>query len=63
MRFDSEAYDKIFPRQKPVESVETVVDSFKPTEEEQKANSPEPAPVEPPVEIEGDGQEGDSDGD
>lgn len=39
MRFNSEAYDKVYPRQKEVEKVETVVETFTPTEDEQKKTS------------------------
>ena len=36
MRYNSDIYDKVFPRKKDVEKVETVVESFTPTEDEQK---------------------------
>ena len=34
MRFNSQAYDKVFPRQKEVEQVETSVETFRPSQEE-----------------------------
>lgn len=58
MRFNSEAYDKIFPREKPVEQVETMAEKFTPTEDEQvekKSETNEEIYVEE--------QEGDFDGD
>lgn len=41
MRFNSDAYEKCFPPVKEVEKVESVVDSFKPTEEALKASAEE----------------------
>lgn len=35
MRFNSQAYDKVFPRQTEVEQVESSVETFKPSETEQ----------------------------
>lgn len=35
-RFNSQAYDKLFPRTQEVEKVESAVETFKPTEKEQK---------------------------
>lgn len=35
-RFNSQAYDKLFPRTQEVEKVESSVETFKPTEKEQK---------------------------
>ena len=34
MRFNSQAYDKVFPRQTEVEQVETSVETFRPSQEE-----------------------------
>lgn len=34
MRFRADIYDKVFPREKPVEHVETCVEGYTPTEEE-----------------------------
>lgn len=43
MRFDFDAYDKVFPTQPtPVASVESAVDTFKPTEAEAKAMDEKP---------------------
>lgn len=36
MRFNSQAYDKVFPRQTEVEHVESSVETFKPSEIEQE---------------------------
>lgn len=36
MRFNSQAYDKVFPRQTEVEHVESSVETFKPSEAEQE---------------------------
>lgn len=64
MRFNSKAYDKVFPRQTEVhEQVETAVETFRPSEEpEEDVSVPEPEKVveepEPVVEERG----GDDDG-
>lgn len=63
MRFDSEIYEKVFPRTEPPKPVESAIETFKPTEEKQKAMDeqpgenpaqpeeiPEPAPVIEPEE-------------
>jgi len=43
MRFDFDAYDKVFPAQStPMASVESAVDTFKPTEAEAKAMDKKP---------------------
>ena len=34
MRFNSQAYDKVFPRQTEVEHVETSVETFRPSQDE-----------------------------
>jgi len=49
MIFNSEAYDKLFPRPevKPAEVVESMVETFKPTEEEKNKT---PDEVKPSVE-------------
>lgn len=36
MRFDAKSYDKLFPRPKEAPKVESNVETFKPTEEEQE---------------------------
>ena len=46
MRFDSEAYSKAFPRKEPQERVETVVDTFRPTQSSEEAEVDEPIDVE-----------------
>lgn len=38
MRFNSDAYDKAFPRTKPKEKIETVVETFRPTQQEEVAD-------------------------
>ena len=35
MRFNSNAYDKAFPRTRPKETIETVVETFRPTQQEE----------------------------
>lgn len=35
MRFNTEAYDKVFPRQEERETIESAVDTFTPTADEQ----------------------------
>ena len=50
MRFNSTAYDKLFPRQKKKETVETAVETFTPTTDEQEE--------EPVVETEGGNEDG-----
>ena len=41
MHFDFDAYEKVFPEQPAVKPVETVVETFKPTEDEMaKDNKP-----------------------
>ena len=35
MRFNSDAYDKAFPRTRPKEKIETVVETFRPTQQEE----------------------------
>ena len=46
MRFNSEAYSKAFPRKEPQEKVETVVDTFRPTQASEKAKEDELIDVE-----------------
>ena len=42
MRFNSQAYDKVFPRQTEVhETVETAVETFRPSEEVEDVSVPE----------------------
>ena len=43
MRFNSQAYDKVFPRQTEVEHVESSVETFKPSENEQDDTGSESA--------------------
>lgn len=38
MRFNSDAYEKAFPRTKPKEKIETVVETFRPTQQEEVAD-------------------------
>lgn len=38
MRFSSDAYDKLYPRQKEKEVIESAVETFTPTTDEQDAN-------------------------
>lgn len=45
MRFNSQAYDKVFPRTSEVEHVESSVETFKPSETEQE-NTGEESVVE-----------------
>ena len=52
MRFNSEAYDKLFPRQKdPDPAVETPVETFRPSQNSGKAEKPvedpDPVPEDP----------------
>ncbi len=39
VRFNSTAYDKLYPRQKKKETVETAVETFTPTTDEQKVET------------------------
>ena len=41
MRFNTEAYDKVFPRQEEKESIESAVPTFTPTIDEQEDNEQE----------------------
>lgn len=58
-RFNSEAYDKLFPRVKETTPApETVVETFrpsqsKPAEVEKTVETPEPAPSDPEIKEEG----------
>lgn len=47
MRFNSQAYDKVFPRQTEVEHVESSVETFKPSEEVEDVKLEEEKVVEP----------------
>ena len=38
MRFNSEVYDKLYPRQKEKENIETAVETFTPTADEQEVD-------------------------
>lgn len=60
MRFNSEAYAKAFPRPETKETIETVVETFRPTTEkiENEKVVPETDPVE---DDDGDGSPGESD--
>lgn len=62
MRFNSKAYDKVFPRQTEVhEQVETAVETFRPSEEpEEDVSVPEKVVEEPEPVVEEQG--GDDDG-
>lgn len=48
MKFDSEAYDKLFPREEAKTEIESAVSTFKPTEKVE-------AEVESEKEVDGDG--------
>ena len=61
MRFNAEAYEKCFPPVKEVEKVESVVETFKPTEEALKNEDEEK--VEKMVEEVEVSEEGEEDGD
>ena len=61
MRFNAEAYEKCFPPVKEVENVESVVETFKPTEEALKNEDEEK--VEKMVEEVEVSEEGEEDGD
>lgn len=62
-RFDSDAYNKLFPRKEEVEHVETVVNTFRPTETKLENESVEETSVETNVETDVvDNTEVDSDG-
>lgn len=56
MRFNSEAYDKLYPRKPKKETVETAVETFTPTTDEQE----EVEDVEGGV-LDGDGRSSDND--
>lgn len=51
MHFDFDAYEKVFPEQPAATPVETVVETFKPTEEMAKDNKPGDPAAEKAVEI------------
>lgn len=40
MRFDFEAYEKVFPKEEPKIEIESAVDTFKPTESEKAGGDP-----------------------
>lgn len=42
MRFNYEAYEKVFPKEDPKPVIESAVDTFKPTEAEAKAKDNKP---------------------
>ena len=42
MRFNAEAYEKVFPKEEPKAVIESAVDTFKPTEAEVKATEEKP---------------------
>lgn len=42
MRFNAEAYEKVFPKEEPKAVIESAVDTFKPTEDEVKATEDKP---------------------
>lgn len=46
MRFNSKAYDKVFPRTTEVEHVESSVETFKPSETESEESAVEPTTSE-----------------
>ena len=49
MRFNSQAYDKLFPRKTEVEQAETVVETFRPSQDEQETVVEPERVVEPEV--------------
>ena len=49
MRFNSQAYDKLFPRQTEVEHVESSVETFKPSETEHEEHEEIESVIEPEV--------------
>ena len=49
MRFNSQAYDKVFPRQTEVEHVESSVETFKPSEVEHEEYEEVESAIEPEV--------------
>lgn len=42
MRFNAEAYEKVFPKEEPKPVIESAVDTFKPTEVESQATDEKP---------------------
>lgn len=42
MRFDFEAYEKVYPPKQDIPPIESAVDTFKPTEDELKAKDNQP---------------------
>lgn len=42
MRFNAEAYEKVYPKEEPKAVIESAVDTFKPTEAEVKATEEKP---------------------
>ena len=64
MRFNAEAYEKCFPPVKETEKVESVVETFKPTEEALKSDDEEKVEkMVEDVEVSEDAKEGEEDGD
>ena len=60
MRFNAEAYEKCFPPVKEVEKVESVVETFKPTEEALKKEEEKVEKMVEEIEV---SEEGEEDGD
>lgn len=63
MRFNSQAYDKVFPRKAEVEHVESAVETFKPSEEtepevEESSVGTEPDVLDPLLDGEPSNEEG-----
>lgn len=60
MRFNSDAYDKAFPRTKPKEKIETVVETFRPTQQEEVTDEEDVTESEETVDGNGSNNESDS---
>lgn len=60
MRFNADAYEKCFPPVKEVEKVESVVETFKPTEEALKHDDEKAEKMVEEIEV---SEEGEEDGD
>lgn len=61
MRFNSEAYAKAFPRPETKETIETVVESFRPTTEQIEHEKVVESETPPTEDEDGDGSPGESD--
>lgn len=61
MRFNSEAYAKAFPRPEAKETIETVVETFRPTTEKIENEKVVESETPPTEDDDGDGSPGESD--